>query len=151
MEDTLRVVKHLGYVQIDTLSVIRRAHHHVLWSRIPDYRPGFIKELTKQRRIFEYWAHAASYLPMRDYRYTLPRQEEVRAGDEVWHYRNPKLMQYALDRIRAEGPLMSRDFKKCDTKLYFGDREQWSTSSISHMLFQLFMEGALTVGKAGQG
>lgn len=144
-EDTLRAIKEIGYVQIDTLSVVKRAHHHVLWSRVPGYRPEYLKALERDRRIFEYWAHAASYLPMDQYRFTLPRQEEVRAGEGMWHYRNPGLMQYALDRIKAEGPLMSRDFKKDDARLYFGGKQEWSTTPISHTLFQLFMEGYLMV------
>lgn len=144
-DDTLQAIKKIGYVQIDTLSVVKRAHHHVLWSRIPGYQPEYLRTLEKERLIFEYWAHAASYLPMENYRFTLPRQEEVRAGEGMWHYRNPRLMQYALDRIKAEGPLMSRDFKKDDTKLYYGGKQEWSTTPISHTLFQLFMEGQLMV------
>ncbi len=144
-EGVRQVFEQISYVQIDTLSVVKRAHHHVLWSRIPDYREAYLKELQKERVIFEYWAHAASYLPMRDYRFTLPRQKQVRAGKGMWHYRNPKLTQYALDRIKAEGPLTSRDFKKGDTRLYFGDKKEWSTSPISHTLFQLFMEGRLMI------
>jgi uncharacterized protein YcaQ len=144
-EDTLRTIQKIGYVQIDTLSVVKRAHHHVLWSRVPGYRPEYLKALERERRIFEYWAHAAGYLPIDQYRFTLPRQEEVRAGEGMWHDRNPGLMQYALDRIKAEGPLMSRDFKKDDTRLYFGGKQEWSTTPISHTLFQLFMEGRLMV------
>ena len=143
--DVRRVIEQIGYVQIDTLSVVKRAHHHVLWSRIPDYQPEYLKALEKERLVFEYWAHAAGYLPIKHYRFTLPRQEEVRAGKGLWHYRNPKLMQYALDRIKAEGPLMSRNFKKDRIKLYFGGKKEWSTSAISHTLFQLFMEGHVMV------
>lgn len=143
--DTLAVIEQLGYVQIDTLSVVKRAHHHVLYSRIADYQPEYLRTLEKERFIFEYWAHAAGYLPMRHYRFTLPRQKEIRAGDGFWHDRNPRLVRYALDRIRAEGPLMSRDFQKDNTKLYFGGKQEWSTTPISHTLFQLFMEGHLMV------
>jgi uncharacterized protein YcaQ len=62
-----QAVQHLGYVQIDTLSVVERAHHHVLWSRIPDYQPDWLHQAQiKSRSVFEYWAHAAAYLPMQD-------------------------------------------------------------------------------------
>ncbi|MGZ3688824.1 MAG: DNA glycosylase AlkZ-like family protein, partial [Bdellovibrionota bacterium] len=42
---TLGAIEHLGYVQIDTISVIERAHHHVLWTRVPEYRPSALAEL----------------------------------------------------------------------------------------------------------
>lgn len=150
-EGALQAIEQIGYAQIDTLSVVNRAHHHVLWSRVDKYQPRHLHELVKEKNVFEYWAHAAAYLPMRDYRFTIPRQEEVRASDGMWHQRNPGLIKYALDRIRAEGPLMSRDFTKGDGRLYFGNnKEGWSASAISHTLFQLFMEGELmVVGRKG--
>ena len=65
-----RAIEHLGYVQIDTISVVARAHHHGLWVRRPDYDPAMLHELLAQdRRIYEYWGHAASYLPMGDFRF----------------------------------------------------------------------------------
>ncbi|MCB9287737.1 MAG: YcaQ family DNA glycosylase [Lewinellaceae bacterium] len=147
----LQAIEQIGYAQIDTLAVVKRAHHHVLWSRVDGYQPHHLHQLVEEKSVFEYWAHAAAYLPMRDYRFTIPRQEEVRASDGMWHHRNPGLIKYALDRIRAEGPLMSRDFDKGKLKLYFGNnKEGWSASAISHTLFQLFMEGELMVaGRKG--
>jgi len=51
-----KVVQHLGYVQIDTISVIERAHHHTLWIRLPGYEPRHMhKALAKERSVFEYW------------------------------------------------------------------------------------------------
>jgi uncharacterized protein YcaQ len=75
-------IEHLGYVQIDTLSVVERAHHHVLWSRVPGYDPRHLNQLIGERHIFEYWFHAASYLPMSDYRYALPRMMSIRKGEK---------------------------------------------------------------------
>ena len=69
---TSKAIEHLGYVQIDTISVVERAHHHVLHSRVPGYQPRHLERLLAKRRVFEYWAHAAAYLPMSAYRYTLP-------------------------------------------------------------------------------
>ena len=144
-EGALQALQQSGYVQIDTLSVVKRAHHHVLWSRVNNYQPEHLNLLVGEHKAFEYWAHAAAYLPMRDYRFTLPRKEAIRAGNGLWHKKNSSLMQYAIDRIRAEGPLMSRDFEKGDSKLYFGKKQDWATSKISQALFQLFMEGHLMV------
>ena len=73
-EGIAQTIEKLCYVQIDTLAVINRAHHHTLWTRRPDYDEKMLYELqTKDRRIFEYWGHALSYLPMSDYRFYLHR------------------------------------------------------------------------------
>ena len=58
-----------GYVQIDAISVIERAHHHVFWSRNAQYQLSDLNTLLDKRQAFEYWGHAASYLPMSDFRY----------------------------------------------------------------------------------
>ncbi len=79
-QGTLEAIEHLGYVQIDTISVVERAHHHILWSRVPDYDLSHLNSLVRERQIFEYWYHAASYLPMKDYRYALPAMMSVRKG-----------------------------------------------------------------------
>ena len=72
-EATRAAIEHLGYVQIDTIHVIERAHHHVLWSRIPGYRPADLHHAQSgERSVFEYWTHALAYLPTSAYRYFLP-------------------------------------------------------------------------------
>ncbi len=58
-----QTIEHLGYLQIDTIAVVERAHHHTLWTRCPDYQPGFLHDLVAiDRRVFEYWAHAMAFL-----------------------------------------------------------------------------------------
>ena len=80
---TLAAIEHLGYVQIDTLSVIERAHHHVLWNRVPGYEQQHLNQLSSSGQIFEYWFHAAAYLPVRDYRFALPRMLSFRRGESL--------------------------------------------------------------------
>ena len=144
-EGTLQAIRQLGYIQIDTLSVVARAHHHVLKSRVSDYDNSYLRALDEeQRQVFEYWAHAASYLPMDDYRFTLPRKTSIGNGDGFWYERQPKLMTYILDRIRAEGPLMSRDFAQPEGKKS-SSAPVWSSNPIKRALQQLFMEGQLMV------
>ncbi len=66
-------VEHLGYVQIDTIHVIERAHHHTLWSRISGYaRADLDQALSVEKSVFEGWAHALAYIPTRDYRFFIP-------------------------------------------------------------------------------
>ncbi|AZC00771.1 hypothetical protein DKE52_012775 [Acinetobacter pittii] len=52
MDGTLQAIEHLGYVQIDTISVVERAHHHILWSRVPDYELSHLNSLVGARQIF---------------------------------------------------------------------------------------------------
>ena len=115
-EGVARVIETLGYMQIDTISVVARAHDHGLWARRPDYAPAMLAELLCQdRRVYEYWGHAASYLPMSDFRYTLPLKEKFRRPP-VLKWEKERLAKCGhmlgpvLERIREEGPLRSQDF-----------------------------------------
>jgi len=113
-EGAAQVVERLGYVQIDTIAVVERAHPHTLWTRCPGYAPAMLEELlAHDRRVFEYWGHAASYLPMRDYRFYLPRMNGYAAseGARAWVKQNKKLVKHVVDRIRDEGPLRAADFE----------------------------------------
>ncbi len=114
-EGAAQIVERLGYVQIDTIHVIQRAHHHTLWTRFPQYAPEMLDELlAKDRRVFEWWTHAMAYIPMRDYRFYAPRM----GYDALWGRQREWLVQYAdvithvKERIRAEGPLGASDFEK---------------------------------------
>lgn len=138
---TQEIIQHLGYIQIDTISVIQRTHHHVLWTRNQEYQIGGIQDLVKEKKVFDYWAHAASYLPMEDYRFSLIRKSQVGEGDGFWYERNPKNMKFVLDRIKAEGPLMSRDFKKEKRT----SETPWAKSPINQALMQLFFEGKIMI------
>jgi len=143
---TLRAIEHLGYIQIDTISVVERAHHHVLWSRVSNYQPKFLDQLVRDRQVFEYWFHAASWLPMRDYRFALPRMNSI-DGDRGW-FKNfdKKLNRHILERVTAEGPLRARDFE--DTRE--GKKEWWDWKPAKQALEQLFMQGELMVtGREG--
>ena len=122
-EGIAQVVECLGYVQIDTISVVQRAHHHTLWARRSDYTPQMLHELQAQdRRVFEWWGHAASYLPMRDYRYYLPRMRAFAESQKTrdWLGQNTQLVRDVVDRIRDEGPLGSSDFSAPE-----GQRGSW--------------------------
>ncbi|MFQ5641551.1 MAG: winged helix-turn-helix domain-containing protein [bacterium] len=116
-EGVAQAIEKLGYVQIDPLAVIERAHHHTLWTRQPDYERETLHELQAQdRRVFEYWTHALAYLPMSDYRYCLPRMQNFHNSNptrwvEYYLENYGPLMQPVLERIRQEGPLSSKDFE----------------------------------------
>ena len=139
---TLRAIEHLGYVQIDTISVVERAHHHVLRSRVSNYQSKYLDQLVKERKVFEYWFHAAAWLPMRDYRFALPRMAQLN-GERSWFENcDRKLTKNILERIKTEGPLRARDFE--DTRK--GKKEWWDWKPAKQALEQLFMQGELMVG-----
>lgn len=138
---TLSAIKHLGYIQIDTISVIQRAHHHTLWSRNPRYKNTHLEKLIADKTVFEYWSHAAAYLPMRDYRYSLPRKQAIASGKENhWYQRDERLMKLVLKRIAAEGPLMAKDFEHTGEKT-----TDWASKPAKRALEYLFMQGELMI------
>ncbi len=107
-----KAIDHLGYVQIDTISVVERAHHHVLWNRIPQYKAAWLDHAQlKTRSVFEYWSHAAAYLPMKDFRYSIPVMEAFRSKKDRWPKSQRGEMKKVMDRIRQEGAVMSRHFE----------------------------------------
>jgi uncharacterized protein YcaQ len=115
-EGAARAIERLGYVQIDTIAVVHRAHHHVLWTRCPDYEPETLHELQAvDRRVFEYWAHAIAYLPISDYRYFVPQMNRIRDRGTTWmrdwRAEHGDVMDAVLERIRVEGALTSKDFE----------------------------------------
>jgi len=138
---TLRAIEQLGYVQIDTISVVARAHHHVLWSRIANYRPAFLDHLVRERKLFEYWSHAAAWLPMSDYRFALPRMRKQNGERDWFADCDQKLKREILKRIEIEGPIRARDF--ADPQHRSGGWWEWKPAK--RVLEQLFMQGELMV------
>ena len=55
-------------LQIDTINVIARSPYLVLWSRLGDYNPRWLEDLLTEGALFEYWSHAACFLPIEDFR-----------------------------------------------------------------------------------
>ncbi|MCJ7524847.1 MAG: winged helix DNA-binding domain-containing protein [Candidatus Aminicenantes bacterium] len=111
-----QAVGHLGYVQIDTIAVIERAHHHTLWTRVPGYRPEHLHQAhAVNRSLFEYWGHAASYLPMADYRFYLPMMRSFLDPQNAWYRgwgeKYGSYLEPVMKRIREEGAKAARDFE----------------------------------------
>lgn len=141
---TLAAIEHLGYVQIDTISIIERAHHHILWSRVPDYQPDFLNQLLENRQIFEYWFHAASYLPMRDYRFAQHRMAAVRNSTWANYHDIPaSLMNEILQRVRDEGPLRVRNLENNKGK----SGSWWDWGPGKRAIEKLFLQGDLMISQ----
>src|ERR1700722_871545 len=110
-EAVYKLIDHLGFVQIDTNYIVERAHHHSIASRVPDYKPEWLEELQADERIFEFFTYASGYMPMEDFRFSLPVKAGFVARRRPLTPPEVNLMNRVLDRISREGPLMARDFE----------------------------------------
>lgn len=135
---TANAIGQLSYVQIDTISVVNRAHEHVLTNRVPGFKSSHLDALLSERRVFEYWSHAAAFLPFEHYRFALP----VMAGWRESRERDEKLARKILARISAEGPLQSRHFEDSEKKQRGG---WWEWKPAKRVLEHLFLSGELMV------
>jgi uncharacterized protein YcaQ len=146
-EGVAQAIGHLGYIQIDTISVIERAHHHTLWTRVPHYTPGQLHDAqAKERTVFEYWGHAASYLPMSDYRFYIPMMRNFLdpkgAWYKAWGEKYGSHSEPVLKRIRAEGPKAARDFADPAGR---GRGPWWDWKPAKAALEMLFWRGELMI------
>jgi uncharacterized protein YcaQ len=146
-EGAAQAIDKLGYVQIDTIARVERAHHHTLWARVPGYQPGMVEELQAvDKRVFEYWGHEASYLPMQDYHFYLPHMHSFSDPAVGWHKhlleKYQHLTPHILERIRQEGPLGSKDFEKPSGAKQGG---WWDWKPAKTALELLFWQGRLMV------
>jgi uncharacterized protein YcaQ len=115
-EGVADLVEHLGFLQVDSISTVERAHHMILFARDRCYRPELLRRaLEVDRRLFEHWTHdVAAILPMRFYPYWNLRVERERHVVERrfrrWHGdAHQDELGRVLDLVRAEGPIMARD------------------------------------------
>ena len=142
---TRAAVEHLGYVQIDTINVIERSHHHILWSRIPDYRrEDLATALSVEKSVFEYWTHALAYIPTRDYRFFMSEMRKHRESPEKWFSSVAgQDLRAAVARVRREGPLSIRDI---DDDVLVEKDHPWASRKPSKRALQLgFYRGELTI------
>lgn len=112
-EATAKAIKHLGYVQIDTINVIERCHHHILYSRIPDYQLSHLHQAqTIDKTIFEYWTHALAYVPTDDFKFFMPAMKQHRLKPNQW-FKNvkPEEMKKVLGLIKKNGAISIRDIQ----------------------------------------
>jgi uncharacterized protein YcaQ len=142
---TEAAVAHLGYVQIDTINVIERCHHHILYTRIPDYRREDLRRAQSvDKTVFEYWTHALSYVPAGDLRFFLPAMRRYRRQPRWWSGAvTPQDLRKVLKLIRTGGPLTIRDI---DDDVLREKDHAWASRKPSKRALQLaFYTGVLTV------
>lgn len=116
--DVLAAIRRIGALQIDTIHVVARAPYFILFSRLGEYNPAWLDEHLAERRLFEYWSHAACFLPTEDYPLYVHRmQREIqRYYSPEWGEQHSNTIQAVLQRIRSEGEVRSADFERTDGK-----------------------------------
>ncbi len=144
---TAAAVEHLGYVQIDTINVIERSHHHILWTRIPNYRRADLRQAQSvDKSVFEYWTHALSYVPAKDLRFFLPAMKRHRCEGHKWLSSvKPADLRKVLRLIRRDGALTIRDI---DDDVLTEKEHLWASRKPSKRALQLaFYTGVLTISE----
>lgn len=144
IEAVYKIIDHLGFVQLDTNYVVERAHHHVLASRIPDYETEWLFDLCREGRIFEYFTSDAGYLPVPDFRFSLPVKEAFQTQSKPPDKQESKLMKQILDRVEREGPVMVGDFENDRLEASSG---WWDWRPAKIALERLYLQGYLVVSR----
>lgn len=146
-EAVAAAVAHLGYVQIDTINVIERCHHHILWTRIPGYRREYLQQAQSvDKSVFEYWTHALSYVATGDMRYfvNVMKRRKQEAGTRFESV-TPADLRKVLSRIRKNGALTIRDI---DDDVLVEKDHPWASRKPSKRALQLaFYSGVLTISE----
>lgn len=118
MKDVLAAIRAMHVLQIDTIHVVARSPYLVLWSRLGEYRQGWLDAHLAKGNLFEYWAHEASFLPIEDY--PLLRHRMLDLDGKGWKYRhdwvekNRDTIEHVLAVVREHGPVRSADFERLD-------------------------------------
>ncbi len=143
-------IEQLGYVQIDTINVIERCHHHILYSRIPAYRRSDLAHLQSgEKSTFEYWTHALSYVPTADLPYFIPAMKAYRENPSAWFGSVTKAEVSAMTRrLKTEGPLSIRDI---DDDELVDKTHPWASRKPSKRVLQLMFYQGLVAVSAREG
>jgi hypothetical protein len=146
-DSVLGAIRRMGVLQIDTIHVVARSPYLVLWSRLGDYDPVWLDELLAEGRIFEYWAHEASFLPIEDYPLFRRRMRET--GSLGWKYshewmtKNRATVRKIRAHLRAYGPVRAADFTRADGK----GGGWWGWKPEKRALEYLFSAGELMIAR----
>jgi uncharacterized protein len=139
-EAVYKLINHLGFVQIDTIYVVERAHHHCIAARVPDYQIEWLQELQSDRRIFEFWTYATGYIPMDHFRFSLPVKESFLTNRKPFTPIEKNLMNTILNKVSREGPVRARDFEN-DRVIKSSGWWDWRPSKVA--LERLHLDGRL--------
>lgn len=151
--DMMNVIRGLGFVQLDSINTVARAHDLILFTRKARYLPKALKTLYEDDRgLFEHWTHDAAVIPMEFYPYWQMRRdrdaEKLRKQWKNWRRDGFEgQLQTVLNQIREQGPLCSSDVGKEEKR---GSGGWWDWHPSKTALEYLWRTGALcVVGRDG--
>lgn len=143
--DILATIRQIHNLQMDTISVVARAHLHILWSRLGSYDPVWLEELHAEGRLFEYFSHGVSLLPIEDYPLFRSRMLKRFVGwDNIkeWAEKNADIVEKILQHIRQNGEVRSSDF---ENKNSHGAWWDWKVEKVA--LEHLYYRGDLMISR----
>ncbi|MBT7645868.1 MAG: winged helix-turn-helix domain-containing protein [Rhodospirillaceae bacterium] len=149
-DELYALIERMGFVQLDSIITIERAHHLTLFSRNQTYRRrDFDRLLEKDRRLFEHWTHDASVIPIQWFGHWSHRFERManKQSNSAWFAERigpdaDKIIAGVLEHVRANGPTMSRDLEDAE-----GTRAGpwWGWGPTKAALEHLWWSGQLSV------
>jgi len=143
---TPAAVQHLGYVQIDTINVIERCHHHILYTRIPEYQREHLRQAqTIDKAVFEYWGHALAYFATADFRFHVRDMRSYTPRAHPWlKGTSDQEVRAMAARIRRNGALTIRDIEEEVVE----KTHAWASRKPSKRVLQIaFNKGLLTISE----
>ncbi len=144
-EDLLTAIRQIHNLQIDTISVVARAHQHILWSRLGNYATNWLEELHAEGQLFEYFSHAVCLLPIEDYPLFRALMLEKFIGwsnIQSWGNENAAILDEILNHIHENGAVRSSDFK---SKQSHGTWWDWKVEKVA--LEHLYYRGDLMIAR----
>jgi uncharacterized protein YcaQ len=148
----MEVIRELRCVQLDPTNAVAQTQMLVPWSRIGSYDTALLEDLLwKEKKLFHYWAHGASWVLTEDYPIHRHRMRTYLTGDEQWDRRmrewvddNAELKRHILSELRRKGPLRSRDFE--DRARVPWESSGWTAGrNVGRMLDYLWAKGEITI------
>lgn len=147
------LINDLGFVQIDSVNTVERAHHMILAARRPAYKPANLATLAERRRgLFEHWTHDASFVPIAFYPHWRLRfqRDQARLAERWKKWRRDGFedkFDEVLNHISSNGAVMARDIGGDEAR---GSQGWWDWHPSKTALEYLWRTGALAVkGRKG--
>ena len=150
-----KIIEQLGFVQVDTINVVERAHHLTILARLDGYRPGMLAKLLENRRtLFEHWTHDASAIPVQWFPHWRVRFQRYRSRGirhEWWKARfgsePQKIIDLVRERIARDGPAMSKDFEHDREGRPLAEKGWWGWKPQKAALEHLWRCGELAIAR----
>jgi uncharacterized protein YcaQ len=142
--EVMAAIRRMEVLQIDTINVVARSHLFVLWTRLGAFDPAWLDELLAEGALFEYWVHAACFLPIEEFRLHRPamlqRRESPKFGG--WLAAHPEAVERVMERLRG-GAVRTGDFERKEGR----SGPWWDWKPEKHALELLYFCGQVMIAR----